>query len=524
YLSYASCGMPWLASGDLEGPEALLQTAWRTVRDSEFFHKTKRFESRTGTEVIEIDREARTITVRDSSGQTEQHGYGTLVLATGAHAAAAPFPAPESPLIKPFHSLADAIHFRQLAERGQVGQAVIVGGGFIGMELLESLGDLWGIEQTLVEAEDRLLPYVLDREMSDIVLRHVIGKGVTVHRNSTVERIDLNDDGKPVVTVTGVGQIETDYVFTCLGARPNVALAESCGLEIGPTGAIVVDQHMRTSDPNVYAGGDCVESVNLVSGERFYLPMGSLANKHGRVIAENIAGNEATFKGALGAFVVKVFDLNVGTVGLNERVIEPAGIDHDAVWGTFSDRPTYYLEHEDITCKLLYERTTNRLLGLQAVGKGDICRRVDVTSAFLLQRATVGDLIDHEHGYAPPYSEPLDPLYHLACMAEAKARGVTFLPPSWEQALNAGDVLLDVREPDEVDSEPLKLPETISGVETVAIPIGDLKLRLGELDRSRPIRTLCARGPRSYQAAITLQQAGFTDVAVVTGGLLPYLI
>lgn len=510
--------MPWLASGDLAGPGVLTETQYGVTRDVNFFRDTKGFTAHLGAEVKAINRESKTVTVRMASGETVEHGYGKLVLATGATPKEAPFPVPESPLVQTFHTLDDAAHFRKLAEQGKVGRAVVIGAGFIGVELIGALGDLWGIETTIVEAEDRLLPYVLDTDMSAILHRHLQAQDVVFHRRAKVKGIDLAPDGSPVVSIDGVGKVETDYVFICLGVRPNVALARDCGLEIGATGAISVNEYMQTSDPNIYAGGDCVETMNRITGEKFYIPMGSLANRHGWVIADHIDGGSIPYNGAVGAFIVKVGELNVATVGLTQAAAEKAGYAPDAVWGTYSDRPTYFMEHDDIVCKLVYRPDNLCLLGLQVVGRGDVCRRADVFSAFLYHASTIKDLFDHEHAYAPPFSEALDPLYHLACQAMAQQRGVVFESPDFDSG-DAGTQWLDVREEDEIKAEPL--PESAAPEERqwLVIPIGELRGRLGELDPEKPVRIICARGPRSYQAAVVLRQNGFKNVTIIGGGL-----
>jgi len=321
------------------------------------------------------------------------------------------------------------------------------------------------------------------------------------------------------VVVDGHDPITCDYVFLGLGVHPNTDLAGRCGLRLGTTGAIAVNRRMQTSDPDIFAGGDCVESNNILTGGPMYLPMGSLANRHGRVIAENLAGTAAEFAGVVGAFYVKVFDLNVGAVGLSRRAAEKAGLDAAELWGSFVDKPDYYPESKSMTLKMIYGRNDGRLLGLQAVGMGDICRRVDVFSTFLSRKATVSDLLEFEPGYAPPYAEALDPLHHLAAMALAQQRGLRFLSPG---ADFSGDdrrlQFVDIREIDEVRAVPCSLPGCAPAA-TINIPLGELRERVHELNTELPTIVICRRGPRSYQAALILEAAGFGDVAVFSGGL-----
>jgi rhodanese-related sulfurtransferase len=250
--------------------------------------------------------------------------------------------------------------------------------------------------------------------------------------------------------------------------------------------------------------------------------MGSLANRHGRVIAENLAGLETEFPGVLGAFVLRAFETNIGGVGLSEEAARRAGLDARAVWGSFADRPDYNPEMKTMVLKMVYEAGSGRLLGLQAVGSGDICRRVDVFSSFLARGAGVADLFDHEHCYAPPFSEALDPLHHMAGVAAAVGRGQRFAGPDGagtDGVIGAEAVLLDVRERDEADEAPLPAALVEAAKRHVVIPLGELRSRLEELDRSERIVVICRRGPRSYQAALMLRAGGFPEVTIAAAGL-----
>jgi NADPH-dependent 2,4-dienoyl-CoA reductase/sulfur reductase-like enzyme/rhodanese-related sulfurtransferase len=493
--SYATCGMPYFASGDIEA-----------------FEKLTGFELITGAEVIRIDRKSKRVEVRMiASGELGEHSYGKLVLATGGRPGDPPFPVADSPMIRSFTKPDDAIAFRKAAQTGQIGKAVVIGGGFIGCEVVESAAVLWGIETTLVEKESQILPFALDPEMAAIAEREMKRQGVEVLTGAEVESVELDGEGKPVVKIVDRESITCDFVFICLGVRPAVDLARECELDIGKYGGILVDSRMMTSDLNIFAGGDCVECFNSITQCNMYLPMGSLANRHGRVIGENLAGNEAEFKGVVGAFFVKIFDVNVGAVGLTEKVADRAGLRSDAVLGSFPDKPDYYPEYQTFTLKMRYSSDDLKLLGLQAVGAGDIFRRIDVFSSFLQRQGTLTDLLDFEHGYAPPYSEALDPLYQLASFAIARNRGLSVVSPY----VRDEGIILDVREVDEIESEPWP---TGPNQELINIPLGELRSRHGELDKGKKIIIACRRGPRSYQAGLILKHAGFDDVHVIGGG------
>ncbi len=518
-ISYGTCGLPYYASGDINSFEELTKTSYDFPRTPDFFRRSKGFEVITGAEVTDINREKKTVTVKIlDSGETFEHEYGTLVLATGAVPNPPPFPTPDSPNVRPFTRPGDAIGFRQMAEKGKIGRALIVGGGFIGCELAEAAGSLWGIETILVEKEPQLLPYILDPEMAAIAEREMKRQDIEVITGAMVEKIGLDSDGNPVVHIADREPVAVDYVFLCMGVHPENALAKKCGLALGEFGGIVVDSHLRTSDHDIYAGGDCTETVNQITGRKLYIPMGSLANRHGRIIAENITGHAMEFPGALGAFLVKVFDFNVGAVGLSESAARKAGIKYSEVLGSFADKPDYYPESKSMTVKLVYETETGRILGLQAAGSGDICRRIDTMSALMQSNATLDDLLAFEHGYAPPYAEALDPLHHLAAIAEARQmRGVKFIGPGGDFSSFGSDTIwLDVREPAEIEAEPWPIDEKHGKL--LAIPLNDLRGRLDELDKKSKFVIVCKRGPRSYQTSTILNQAGFTDVTILSGG------
>ena len=512
-LSYATCGMPYFASGDVNSFQELTRTSYGVVRDADFFENTKGFKAITLSEVIKINRDKKTVTVKNlSSGATYEHGYDKLVIANGAHPVKPVFPIEDHPNIRNFVTPNDAIHFRKLAQTGQIDKVAVIGGGFIGCEVAEAAAGLWGIDTTLIERENQLLPYVLDPEIAALVKAEMITQGVKVHTGVSVSKIK-NSDGKITIDIDNGTKVECDYVFLCIGVKPEVMLAKDCGLDIGITGGIKVNSKMQTSDQDIYAGGDCVESINQITGKEFYIPMGSLANRHGRVIAENIIGNIAEYKGVVGAFLVKVFDQNAGSVGLSYSSAKKANFACKAVWGSFVDKPDYYPESESMMLKMVYDSKTMQLLGLQAVGKGDICRRVDVFSSLIQNKANVNDLLNFEHGYAPPYAEALDPLHHLAGVAIAQEKGMDFIGPSEGIDRIPNPIWLDVREIEEAEEAPI-----IKDEEVIKIPISELRKSLDKFDQQRNIIVICRRGPRSYQAALILKAAGFDKVHVYAGG------
>jgi NADPH-dependent 2,4-dienoyl-CoA reductase/sulfur reductase-like enzyme/rhodanese-related sulfurtransferase len=521
-LSFARCGLPYFASGDINSIEELMRTPYGVTRDADFFTATKGFRAFTGTEVTRIDRAAKTITARKvTDGETFQHGYGKLVLATGATACPAPFHVPAAPNIRVFQDLDDALAFRQSAEQGRIDRALIVGAGPIGCEVAEAVGGLWGIACVLVEREAQPLPGFLDPEMGALVRRELERQGIEVILGASAQDLALGADDKPVLRLVDGRSVEADYAVLALGVRPEVDLARQSGLRIGPTGGIAVNERMQTSDPDVFAGGDCVESRHRLTDQPVFVALGSLANRHGRIIAENLAGGEARYPGVLGTLILKIFDANVGRVGLSEREAAEAGLETDAVWGAFHDKPEYYPEAKTFVLKMVYERKSERLLGLQAVGAGDVCRRIDVFAAFLQNGARVGDLFDFEHGYAPPYAEALDPLHQMAGIARAQSRGVELVRPeiALEDDRDNHLLVLDVRERKEAEGRPLPERLTPARAEVVNVPLNELASRRQTLDRGARIVVVCQRGPRAYQAALMLKANGFERAGFLAGGL-----
>jgi len=515
HISFATCGMPYFASGDVNSFNELTFTSYGLPRDVEFFKKSKGFDVITGAEVTRIDRENKFVEAETSDGQVK-YQYDKLVIATGAKPKTPPFPVPESEKIISFTRPEDAIAFRKNAQTGQIGKAVIVGAGFIGCELAEAVGGMWGIETVLIEREDQLLPYVIDPEMSAMALRELKRNDVEVKTSCGVNKIELDDDNNPVVYLDGNETIKADFVFLCMGVLPEISLAKNAGLELGTTGAIKVNQHLQTNDSDIYAGGDCIESISIVSKKPIYIPMGSLANRHGRIIAENIIGNKTVFPKVTGAFLVKLYDINIGSVGMSQATAQKVGIETKSVWGAFPDKPDYYPESNSFSLKLTYA-SDEKLIGLQAVGKGDISRRIDTFSAILMNHGTIDDLLNFEHGYAPPFAEALDPLHHLASMAKANESGFEIISPA--NLDDDGSIWLDVREETEVKEKAIPEIENLKESRLYFnIPLNNLRDNIEQLDKEKNVKIICRRGPRSYQAAVILKSFGFEKVQIIGGG------
>jgi len=518
FISFGACGLPYFVAGDVDSLESLRETAYGTPRDPAFFAAVKGLDVRTGWTVTRLDPVGHTITAADAEGREETFSYDKLVIGTGATARTLPG-VELGERVTCLHGPEDALAVRRGLETGQVGSAVVVGGGFIGVEMAVALADMWGCEVTIVEAEDRLLPNMLDPEMSDIVVAALRARDIEVHTGCPVTAArTVEEDGAPTgASVEAGGALEgkplsIDHVVVALGVAPAVDLAVAAGLETGPRGALRVDERLRTSVTDIHAAGDCIEVISVVSGDSMHVPLGSLANRQGRVVGDNLAGLDSTFGPVAGSACVKVFDTGVAATGLTEAAARRAGLDARAAWGAFLDVAHYYPEPKTIFLKLVYEAGTGRILGLQGVGEGDVVKRVDVAAAILQRGGTLDDLLDLEFCYSPPFNAALDPLHGLAATALNQERfGIPGTDPTGD---TAGRVVLDVRKPDEIiDAKPL-IPDALN------IAVEEVRARVAEIPRDQPLLVICERGPRSAETARWLQAQGFGDVVFVAGGAM----
>jgi pyruvate/2-oxoglutarate dehydrogenase complex dihydrolipoamide dehydrogenase (E3) component/rhodanese-related sulfurtransferase len=410
----------------------------------------------------------------------------------------------------------DALSIRDFIHGKKPKKAVIIGGGLIGIEMTEALAKQ-GLHVTVLEMVPFILPGLLDEEVAAYLARYLRLKGVDVRCGTRVTRIEGDDQGNVQKVVTEKGEIPADMVLIAVGVRPNSKLAKEAGLEVGQMGDIRVNEYLQTSDPDIYAGGDCVRNIHLLTGKPVFAPMGSTANKHGRVIANNITGYGEKFKGILGTAVVKVFDYNVGKSGLTESQAREVGFEVVTTLVPSSDIPHYYPTKKPLLLKLIADRKTRKLLGIQGVGPGEVVKRVDVLATAMTLGATIDDLPALDLGYAPPYSTAIDISAHAANVLRNKADGIaSFLTPMEvkEMADRGEDFLwLDVRSPEEHKQTRIEDPRV------KLVPLGMLRRRLPELPREKKIVTLCKAGLRAYEAQTILEGAGFKDAWIMDGGL-----
>lgn len=520
FLSYAGCGLPYYVSGVVTDQADLMSTPAGALRDEVFFLNVKNVHVHNGTVATAIDRERRCVTVRSlESGEERRLPYDKLILATGATPVEPPIEGRELQNVLTLHGVEDAERMRALLAGRTALDVVIVGGGLIGVEVTESLVSS-GCRVTIVEALPQILS-PLDMEMAAQVATHMKSHGVKILTGTTVTAIKAADaDPSRAGSVeTTAGTLPADMVVVAVGVRPNVGLAQDCGLEIGETGAIAVDDHLRTSDADIFAIGDCAQSTNLVTGRPAYVPLGSTANKQGRVAAINATGGDDTFPGILGTSICRVFDFNVAVTGLTEREAERLGYEVETALSPAPDKPHFMPDARLLMLKAVTDRATRRLLGLQAVGPGDAARAVDVAAMALHAGMTMDALSKVDLAYAPPYSPAMDNVITASDVVRNKLDGIAVGVSAAEvkRKIDAGEdvLLLDVRSPAEVQQ--VAIPGAVN------IPLGVLRQRLDELPRDREIVCFCKISLRGYEAALIANAAG-CDAKFLDGGVVmwPY--
>jgi NADPH-dependent 2,4-dienoyl-CoA reductase/sulfur reductase-like enzyme/rhodanese-related sulfurtransferase len=528
-ISYGGCGIPYYVSGDVSDASELQSTAFHMLRDAEFFRKTKGVDVRTETEALGIDRAAKTVRLRHlPTGREENLAYDKLVLATGSTPNALPVPGAHLAGVHAVSGLEAAQEIRARVSAGGVARAVVVGAGFIGLEMAAALADLWGIETTVVEFRDQILPGVAGPGLARMAQRHMEEKGVRFRLGEQVRAFVDAEDTKGTVArvVTGTAELAAELVIVAVGVTPNSRLAAQAGLSVSDRGGVRVDETLRTSDPDIYAGGDCVELPHRLTGRAAYLPLGSLANRQGRIIGSNLAGGAARFEGVVGTWCVKLFDLAAAGTGLTLPAARAAGFDAVRVHVSQLDRAHFYPDKGLMSLELVAERGTGRVLGMQGASPmGDaLVGRVNVVSALLPGKVTVSGLGGLEMAYAPPFAAALDILNVLGNAAEnilaGHNRGIDAeaFAALWTAADGEGPLFLDCREQADARALSARFPERWRN-----IPQGELKDRLAELPRHRPIVLVCNTGARSYEAFVTLAHAGFGDVVSVEGGMTALL-
>lgn len=514
YFSYGTCGIPYYLSGLVPELDDLFKTASGVVRDPAFFKNVKGVRVVTQTEAVGIDREKREVVLYERpSGHSYTLSYDRLILATGSSAAIVPLETMGCPNIVTLKSIEDARSLKSKAVAGR--SACIVGGGLIGLETAEAL-KIKGMHVTVVEMRDHLLPGVLDKDMSLLLERHLREKGVDVLTSCAV--VGFDGTTRIELAITNHGEVPADVVILAPGVVPNITLAEECGLAIGDTGAIAVDDHMRTSDPDIFACGDCCESTHLVTGKQIYHPLGSIANKQARVAGINAAGGDARLTGTIGTIIVKVFDFTAARTGLTETEALDEGLHTETVLISAPDRAPFFPTVQPVTVKLIADRKSSRLLGAQAIGAGAADKRIDVAATAITFGAKAEQLAQLDLAYAPPYSMAVDHLlaggHLLVSKFTGEAEGIAPLAVKQKMERKEEFILLDVRTAPEQNE--VRIPGA------VLLPLTMLRNEIAKLPAGKEIITFCKTGMRGFEASKILRHAGFYDAKFMDGGLLAW--
>lgn len=503
YISFANCGLPYYIGGEITKKSAL------TLQTPQSFNARFNVDVRVNSEVTSIDPKAKTVTVRSKDRGEYTESYDKLILSPGAAPIRPPMEGADNARVFTLRSIPDTIKIREYVEEEFPESAVVVGGGYIGVEMAENLKNA-GVAVTIVELADHVIA-PLDYDMACDVHRYLKEKGVGLILKNGVQAIK-EEGGKLKLTLSD-GEIETDMVIMAVGVRPDTALAKDAGLELNKRGAIVVNEHMLTSDPDIYAVGDAVEVTDFVTGEKAYIPLAGPANKQGRIAADNICGIPTTYKNTLGSAVLKIFDMTVATTGVNERAAKAAGLDYDKVYTYSNSHASYYPGSTGMSIKTLYEKGTGKILGAQIVGFDGVDKRCDVLATAIRAGMTAKDLTELELCYAPPFGSAKDPVNFVGYVIENTLAGrvKNFFWDDVAKLPRDGSVtLLDVRTDLERENG-----QYIEGF--IHIPVDELRARANELDKSKPVYIHCRTGLRSYVACCMLAGMGF-DCYNLSGG------
>jgi NADPH-dependent 2,4-dienoyl-CoA reductase/sulfur reductase-like enzyme/rhodanese-related sulfurtransferase len=523
YISYGGCGIPYYISGDLSDIKELMSTSFHMLRTPEFFENAKDVRVMTRTRALAVDREAKAVRLRHlDTGQEEDLPYDKLVLATGSRARRLEVPGGDLPQVMRVANLRDALTVREKISQGQVGKAVIIGAGPLGLEMAEAVSDLWGVGTTILDIAPQVLPGVLDPGLARMVLKNLEDHEITVHLEETVRAIRPGQGEHALQVVTGNRTLDADLVITALGVTPNSQLAADAGLTVSPQGAIVVNDRLQTSDPDIYAGGDCIANQNLLTGKPVYFPSGSLANRQGRIIGTNLAGGSAAFPGIVGSFTLKIFALAVAATGLSLTAAQREGLDAVSALVIQADRAHFYPGQDLMYLNLVVEKKTRRLLGVQGLGSnGDaLVGRVNSIAPLLSHRATLEDLSNLEVAYSPPFAAALDIVNAVANTAENILDGYnrTVEVAEFEKCFlteQAGDTIcLDVR--GAANAAPYV---DLFGPRWLNIPQETLKDRVAAIPPDKRLIVVCNSGVRSYEALRQLETAGLGNAVNLQGGV-----
>ena len=507
YISFANCALPYYIGGEITDKNAL------TVQTVQSFTARFNVDVRIHSNVTAIHPDTKTVSVHDTqNNRVYEESYDSLVLSPGAEPVRPPIEGIQSERVFTLRSIPDTFAIKEFIEKKHARSAAIVGGGFIGIEMAENLKRA-ELEVTLIEMADQVIAPV-DYDIACEVHAHLKEKGVRLQLNSALSSV--SDTGSALDIQLTSGNVKADMMILAIGVNPESALAHAAGLKLSPKGAIVVDEHMRTSDPSIYALGDAVQIKDFVSEQDGYVPLAGPANKQARIVADVICGVPSSYCGTQGSSIIKAFDLTVGATGINEKTAKRLGIAYEKSFTYSSNHASYYPGAQSMSIKTLYDPQSGSILGAQIVGREGVDKRLDVFATAIRARMKAADLAQLELSYAPPYNSAKDPV-NIAGFVIENIRSGRMNIFHWHdvKALTVDDTLtlLDVRTPAEYER---------SHVEGwLNFPLDDIRKRLSELDKTKPVYLMCQIGLRGYIASRILVQHGFT-VYNLSGGYRLY--
>lgn len=504
YISYANCGLPYYIGGVIEDPEEL------TLQTPESFNTRFRIDVRVKHEVIDIDAQRKTVRVRNlDNGEEFEESYDKLILSPGAKPTRPNLPGIDNDLLFSLRTVEDTFRIRQFVEEKKPKTAVMIGGGFIGLEVAENLCEL-GIDVTVVQRGNQVMK-TLDYDMASIIHSKLRSSGINLKLNADVIGFEKTETGLNVL-LKDDKSIQADMVLLAIGVSPENTLAKKAGLELGLKGAVVVNDKMETSVTDIYAVGDAVQVKHTVTGNDAVISLAGPANKQGRIAADNICGLDSHYKGSMGSSVIKLFDLTAASTGLTERTAKAEGISYDKVILSPASHAGYYPGAKIMTMKVIYEKDTLKILGAQIIGQEGVDKRIDVLATAISAGIKADMLKDLDLAYAPPYSSAKDPVNMAGFMIENISTGKIkqFHWDEVEKLQSDGSItLLDTRTKGEYAHSHAQ--------GFINIPVDELRERIDELDKSKPVYVMCQSGLRSYIACRILSQEGY-DCYNFSGG------
>lgn len=502
YISFANCGLPYHIGGAIKNRDNLI------IQTPEKFKTRFNVDVRTRSEVISIDTAKKSVQIK-SDGNSYEESYDYLVLSPGAGPIRPPIKGIESKHIHSLRNIPDMDLIKNELETKTITRAAVIGGGFIGLEMAENLRQR-GLEVTLIEMADQVFAPA-DREMAQILHQHLELNSVRLMLNTGAESFEDKSDGTVDINFKDGNKLNVDILILAIGVKPDTGFIKEAGIKVNERGAIIVDDHLRTSSADVYAVGDAIEVTDFVSGNKVHVPLAGPANRQARIVADNIIGRNSMYKNTQGTAICKIFDLSAAVSGLSEKSAKRYGIEYVKSYTHSASSAGYYPGSFPLSIKILFSPKDGKLLGAQVIGKVGVDKRIDIFATAIRHGLTVYDLSELELSYAPPYGSAKDAVNLAGFTAENILNGTAkiWYPENFEKGLKDGCTILDVRTKDEFNMGALP--------EAVLIPVDELRSRLGELRKDRPVMVYCQVGLRGYIASRILEQNGF-DARNLSGG------